>query len=119
MIAQDAIRWDFVAMFRTALGYTVEAGADGHSLDGIQAHHDMSNISVKAIIQGFTPAGRHVLGMHLDAGADGIAISPQLIHIRLELGNYLGVGRIKGVIRYLVPRLKRKDRKSTRMNSSP
>src|SRR3546814_8558442 len=42
----------------------------------------------------------------LDARADGIAVAPQLIHIGFEFGHNLRIGRIKGIVGYLVPGLK-------------
>ena len=64
VVAGKTVRCQLVTMHAAALGNRIEAGADLHALDGIDAHHGMGDIGVEAVKDRRAPADRHVLRHH-------------------------------------------------------
>ena len=58
VVAQEAVGRDLVAMLGAALGDAVEAGADGHALDRVQAHHDVGDVGIEPVARSARPSRR-------------------------------------------------------------
>ncbi|KAF1858516.1 hypothetical protein Lal_00015033 [Lupinus albus] len=93
VVADEALRGQFVAVFRTLLRHRMEAGADFDALHGIDAHHGVGDVRVELVVDRLAEAHRHVRRHDVDAGADGIAGAAQVIHRRFHARDQAGVGR--------------------------
>ena len=93
-------------MHGAALRHAGKAGANLHSLDGVQAHHGVGDVGVQPVVQGLTQAHGHARGLHAQACAAGVVRLAQGIHVVL-VGLHVGHGREKGVVRHMLPALER------------
>jgi hypothetical protein len=55
-------------MLAAALGHTGKAGANLHTLDGVDAHHGVGNVGIELVKQGLAQAHRHALRRDAHAG---------------------------------------------------
>ena len=107
VVANETFRCDFIAVLGAFVRNRTKACTYLHTLDRIDTHHCIRNVSIQLVKQGFAQTDRHVLRNDLNARAAGIARLAQTIHVRLKFGNDVGVGSEKWILTHVVPRDKR------------
>jgi len=92
-------------MYRTTLRNTGETSSDFHSLDGINPHHGIRNLSIQPIEYGLNPAPGPSLCHYRNTGTHRITFIPHFIQIRLQLWNNATIWCKKCIFLYGIPRL--------------
>src|SRR5690606_1433500 len=87
MVAGEALGRDQVAVPGALLRDDVEAVADLHALDRIDAHQRRGQFTIELAVDRLAPARRHAVGNHGDPRADRIAGLAQRVHVGLQLGH--------------------------------
>ncbi len=105
VVRGEALRGEFVAMLRAFLRHAGKACADLHTFHRVQAHERVGDVGVELVVERLAPACGHAAGGNHDARADRVARFAQRVHIRLQLGHDVGVGREKRVLMHRVPGL--------------
>ena len=94
-------------MHGAALAHALEARADLHALDRIDAHHRVGNVGIQLVKQRLAQAHRHAAGLDDQLGAAGIPVLAQLVHIGFQRVDLAHVGRKERVVGHMLPALKR------------
>lgn len=97
VVGGEALRGEFVAVEAAALGYDVEAVADGHGFDGVDGHQGAGDVGIQPVEHGFAPADGHVARFYGEARADGVEVFAHAVHVVFEFGDLRVVGGEEGV----------------------
>ena len=79
-------------MLAAALTHALEPIAELHALDGVDAHQPFGDLAFELVEHGLAESDRHARRDQVDARADRVAGSTQLVEKHLELRQLVGIG---------------------------
>ena len=108
MIGQKPLGRELVPVLGAFLLHNLEAVADLHGLDRVDAHHGLGDVGVQAVEDRLAQARWRVDGHDIHPGAYGIAGLAQGVQVGLQFRHLGGVPAEKRVVVHLVPVLQRR-----------
>ena len=108
VIGQKSPGRDLVPVLGAFLLHNLEAVADLHGLDRVDAHHGLGDVGVQAVENRLPQARWHIDRHHIHPSAYGIAGLAQGVQAGLQFRDLGGVPAEKRVVVHLVPVLQRR-----------